>query len=323
MQNFSDRALRAIEAKQAPICVGLDPHPRMLSREIFNEAVQEFGECQKAVAQAIARFNRIVIDSIHDIVPFVKPQIAFYEAYGAAGIEAFSDTVKYAHSKGLIVIEDAKRNDIGSTVAAYASAHLGTIEVGHTAVARGFDVDAITVNAYLGYDGIKPFIDKAIEFEKGVFVLVKTSNPSSSEIQDVPLGGPYSGMRLYERMAALVNEWGFLSVGLRGFSDVGAVVGATFPAEAARLRTLMPQAIFLVPGYGAQGASGRDVVSCFNLKGQGAIVSSSRQVIYAFRDQDGREKCDSAEIGQYIRTAALAMRDDVRHALESAGKAML
>ncbi|MGD0784345.1 MAG: orotidine-5'-phosphate decarboxylase [Sedimentisphaerales bacterium] len=322
MKHFSDKLLEAIEVKGNPICVGLDPRLNLLPAQIMKDAFHKFGKTGKAAGYAIETFNKVVIDVICDIVPIVKPQMAFYEAYGDFGIRAFINTVDYAHSKGLIVIEDAKRNDIGSTAKAYASGHLGKVECGPGTFLRGLDVDAITINAYLGYDGIKPFIEQAISFNKGVFILVKTSNPSSSEIQNLILSEPFQGILLYERIALLVDEWGRRSLGDFGFSDIGAVVGATFPVEAAKLRKLMPHTLFLVPGYGAQGAHGKDVVQCFNTQKKGAIISSSRQIIYAFRDKEDKEKelTKGSSFADCIRSEALEMCKDIQSALHASGK---
>ncbi len=314
MDNFSDRLLDAINTKGSPICVGLDPRLELLPNSIVKKAFQKVRKTNSAIANAFEAFNKAVIDVVFDLVPVVKPQIAFYEAYGAAGIKAFMNTVAYAHRKGLIVIEDAKRNDIGTTAAAYALGHLGCPSSRITSKSQGLGVDAITINAYLGYDGIKPFIERASEYGKGVFILVKTSNPSSREIQDLILADPFQGMTVYERVAELVDSWGEKSIGKSGFSNVGAVVGATFPSVAAQLRKLMPNAIFLLPGYGAQGAKGKDIAPCFNAAKKGAIVSSSRQITYAFRNAEGKE-ISGVPFTEHIRKAVIKMRKDVNSAI--------
>jgi len=290
VKNFADRLLEAIEEKQNPSVVGLDPRIENIPQNIRKNTTP---------ANAILEFNYRIIDAVAPIVPAVKPQIAFYEQHGAEGIKVFIETIKHAKKKGLVVIEDVKRNDVGSTARAYAEAHLG----------KAFNGDAVTVNAYLGSDGVKPFIEKA-RHGKGCFVLVKTSNPSSTELQDRKLA---DGSRVYEAMAKLVNEWGRESIGSNGYSAVGAVVGATFPREAERLRELMPRSFFLVPGYGAQGGEAGDVVPCFNDDGFGAIVNSSREIIFAYKKRGGR----------FDEAAALAaenMREALTLALKKNGK---
>ncbi|MCD6414971.1 MAG: orotidine-5'-phosphate decarboxylase [Candidatus Diapherotrites archaeon] len=290
MRNFADILLAAIDKKQNPSVVGLDPR---LDR--IPDSIKE----GKTPGEAILDFNKGIIDAISHVVPMVKPQIAFYEQYGADGIRAFIETIEYARSKKLLVLEDVKRNDIGSTAKAYAEAHLG----------GAFGGDAVTVNAYLGSDGVKPFLEKTSE-GKGLFILVKTSNPSSGELQDKLLD---DGRAVYELMAELVDKWGNDCIGERGYSAVGAVVGATYPKEAELLRKVMPRAIFLVPGYGAQGGGADDVVPCFNPDGYGAVVNSSRGVIFAYEKLGG-------EFDEAAGRAAEAMREDISKALKKADK---
>jgi orotidine-5'-phosphate decarboxylase len=290
MKNFADQLLEAIDKKQNPSVVGLDPRL---------EKIPEHVRKDKKTGKAILEFNKRVIDAVAPIVPAVKPQIAFYEKHGIDGLKAFIKTIKHAKKRGLVVIEDVKRNDIGSTAQAYAEAHLG----------KAFNGDAVTVNAYLGSDGVKPFAEK-IKHGKGFFVLVKTSNPSSTELQDKKLAG---GNKVYEEMGKLVHEWGKNSVGANGYSAVGAVVGATFPKEAERLRQIMPNTPFLVPGYGAQGGGAKDVVPCFNDDGMGAIVNSSRGIIFAFQKHGG-------EFDEAASKAAQDMKEDLENALKNAGK---
>lgn len=288
--NFADTLMEAIDKKQNPSIVGLDPRI---------ESVPDSVKQGKTPAEAFLAFNKDIIDAVADIVPAVKPQNAFYEQYGVEGIKSYIETVKYAKSKGLVVVGDVKRNDIGSTAKAYAAAHLG----------EAFGFDAVTVNAYLGTDGIKPFLEKTPE-GKGLFVLVKTSNPSSGELQDKLLD---DGRSVYEAMAELVDGWGKESLGSRGYNSVGAVVGATYPKEAELLRKIMPKTIFLVPGYGAQGGGADDVVPCFNSDGYGAIVNSSRGIIFAYQKQGG-------EHDEAAGKAAEAMREDLKKSLSKAGK---
>ncbi|HSX78552.1 MAG TPA: orotidine-5'-phosphate decarboxylase, partial [Candidatus Saccharimonadia bacterium] len=246
-------------------------------------------------------------DAVHDLVPVVKPQLAFYERYGLAGMQAYAQTVRYAHEAGLLVIADGKRNDIGPTAVGYAEAFLGPIQVFEQTVPGDFEVDALTVNAFLGSDGITPFIDQAQQHGRGLFVLVKTSNASSSEIQDMAV----AGRPLYEHLGQLVEAWGAPSRGHCGYSAVGAVVGATYPQQARALRALMPHTIFLVPGYGVQGATAADVVGCFDAHGYGAIINASRSILFAFRTPTYAALAYAAA----ARAATLQMIHELRQAL--------
>ena len=275
MENFADRLIAAVERKGSPACVGIDPRIESIPDEIINHVRQRTNAGGRAAAAL--SFSREIIAIVAPYVAAVKPQAAFYEQLGAAGMMAYAETLRAARRAGLIVIGDIKRSDIGSTAEAYAAAHLretpGGDEVG------AFTADAVTVNPYLGSDGIKPFVAAAREQGSGVFILVKTSNASSGEFQDLDCGG----RELFVRVAEKVNEWGAELIGARGYSSVGAVVGATWPEQAARLRRIMPQAIFLVPGYGAQGGGPADAAPCFNDDGLGAIVNSSRGIIEAWK----------------------------------------
>jgi orotidine-5'-phosphate decarboxylase len=264
-----------------------------------------------------------VIDAVCEIVPAVKPQMAFYESLGPPGIEAFIDTVEYARGRGLIVVEDAKRNDIGTTALAYASGHLGKITIGSSQVSV-YDVDAITVNPYLGYDGIEPFVRECERGGKGMFVLARTSNTSSEEFQGLAIqGAKHEVANVAEAVAAKIEEWGRSTIGPSGYSSVGAVVGATFPQQARRLRQIMPHSIFLVPGIGAQGGTSRDVVACYDANGCGALVSSSRSVIYAWHGNVREEHPESEELRSHIRQAAIDTRDSLNAALTEAGKQLV
>jgi len=283
-KSFSDKLIEKIKAKGNPICVGLDPRLDKIPAFIKRKAAYEAKDNPfTAAAEAIIGFNKAIIDEVCDLVPVVKPQIAFYEIYGHEGVRAYEETLKYAKKKGLITIADAKRNDIGSTAEAYAKAFLGEVTIfegeENEIITPIFDADAITVNGYLGVDGIKPFIEEAKKYDKGLFVLVKTSNKSSCDLQDVPLA---DGMSVYEFMGHLVESWGADDISDCGYNFVGAVVGATFPQQAAKLRKIMLNTIFLVPGYGAQGGTAEDVKPCFNKDGLGAIVNSSREIIFAY-----------------------------------------
>ena len=313
MKNFADRLVEAVKAKGNPICVGLDPRLAKIPGFIRERALEEAnGNPLAAAAESIIAFDKGLIDAVADIVPVVKPQIAFYEMFGAEGMRAYETTLKYAKSKGLLTIADAKRGDIGSTVEAYAKEFLGEVQLGegeNEVVTPVFDADALTVNAYFGWDGVKPFIDELKKYDKGIFALVKTSNQSSGDLQNLELK---SGGQVYEVMGGLVESWGADEIGESGYSSVGAVVGATYPEEAAKLRKMMPNTIFLVPGYGAQGGGAEDVKPCFNSDGLGAVVNSSRGIIYAYESLDG---FDAAHYPEAARKACELMRDDLKNVI--------
>ncbi len=273
-----EKLIGQIKKKDAPIVVGLDPMLDYVPGFIKDKAYKEFGVTLEGAAEAIFEYNKGIVDAVYDIIPAVKPQIAMYEQFGVPGVNAFKKTVDYCHEKGLVVIGDIKRGDIGSTSKAYADGHIGMVRVGEKTYAP-FDEDIVTVNPYLGTDGVKPFVDCCKECDKGIFVLVKTSNPSSGEFQDRLI----DGRPLYEHVAEKVVEWGE-SVLHGDYSDVGCVVGATYPEMGRVLRKLMPKAYILVPGYGAQGGKGADLVHFFNEDGLGAIVNSSRGIIAAYRN---------------------------------------
>ncbi len=269
--------VKKIKALNAPIVVGLDPTMKLIPPHILKKAYKEYGENLTAVAEAIWEYNKGIIDAVCDLIPAVKPQIAMYEQFGLEGLKAFARTVDYCKQKGLVVIGDIKRGDIGSTSTAYAIGHLGGVKIGDK-VFRGFEEDFVTVNPYLGSDGVKPFIDICKEEKKGIFVLVKTSNPSSGEFQDRII----DGRPLYEWVGEMVNEWGKDCMGDE-YSYVGAVAGATYPEMGKVLREIMPKSYILVPGYGAQGGTGKDLKPFFNKDGLGAIVNSSRGIIAAYQ----------------------------------------
>ncbi|MFP4186132.1 MAG: orotidine-5'-phosphate decarboxylase [Thermoplasmata archaeon] len=311
--NLADRLLDAIDEKKNPSVVGLDPRLWRIPDHLKERAKKETDDPFKAAGETIFEFNKGIIDGVSDIVPAVKPQVAFYEKYGVEGIRAFKKTIEYAREKGLIVVEDVKRNDIGSTAEAYASAHLGEVDM-IEGNALSFDGDIVTVNPYLGSDGIEPFVEVCEEYGKGIFILDKTSNPSSSELQDLTTE---SGKKIYEVMAELIDGWGEGLIGERGYSSVGVVVGATYPEEAERLREIMENNLFLVPGYGSQGGTADDVIPCFNDDGYGAIVNSSRGIDYAYEDD---EEFGPKEFDKASRKAALEMKDDIMRSLEKGGK---
>ncbi len=316
-KNLADRLLDAIDDKKNPSVVGLDPRINRIPDHIKEEASDRADTPFEAVRYSFEEFNKSIIDEIKDIVPAVKPQVAFYEQYGSHGMKAFEETIDYAKDKGLIVISDVKRNDIGSTAEAYASAHLGEVERINREFTCSFDSDMMTVNAYLGTDGVEPFLDVCKKYGKGIFILVKTSNPSSGELQDKKI--ECEG-KVYELMAELVKGWGDDLVGSRGYSSVGAVVGATYPEEAENLREMMKKAIFLVPGYGAQGGTADDIIPCFNDDGYGGIVNSSRGIIFAYEREPYSETFGEEKFAKASRQAALDMKDDIRKSLEKGKK---
>lgn len=274
-----NKLVNKIKKTNAPIVVGLDPMLNYVPEWIQKKAYDEFGETLEGAAEAIWQFNKGIIDSTYDLIPAVKPQIAMYEQFGIEGLKAFKKTVDYAKSKDLVVIGDIKRGDIGSTSAAYAVGHVGTVKVGNKVITP-FDEDFVTVNPYLGSDGVNPFIDVCRENNKGIFVLVKTSNPSSGEFQDRLI----DGRPLYELVGEKVAEWGESHMG-DSYSYVGAVVGATYPEMGKILRKIMPKTYILVPGYGAQGGKAKDLAPYFNKDGLGAIVNSSRGIIAAYKQE--------------------------------------
>jgi len=311
--NFADLLLGKIEEKQNPSCVGLDPIFEKIPQQIKEEAKGKFGPTFEGIAQSFLEFNKRIIDSVADVVPAVKPQMAFYEKYGSFGVRAFEETVKYAHKKGLVVIEDAKRGDIGSTAEAYSSGHLGRV-ASWKGEEAGYDVDCITVNPYLGIDGVKPFIEDVKKYGKGIFILVKTSNPSSGELQDLD----YGNKKICDVVAELVNKWGEGTEGTRNYRPIGAVVGATYPQEAVKLRRIMEKSIFLVPGYGAQGGTADDAMPCFNKDGYGAIVNSSRGIIFAYQDEKWKNKFMPEQFDDAAKAAALEMKEAISNSLKKA-----
>lgn len=281
---FSVDLHRRIQEKNSRVCVGLDPRLDWIPQHIQDAAVKEHGETLRAAGQAITEFNRAVIDAIAPFVPVVKPQIAFYEQYGPAGLEAFQETIEYAKSNDLSVVVDAKRGDIDSTAQAYANSFLGTTLV-FGKQQPIYNVDCVTVNPFLGEDSLVPFIDTCQKYGNGIFVLVKTSNPGSGDLQDLEI----DGQTVTTRMAHLVNRYAQESINSDGYSNIGAVVGATFPDEARRVRILMPNSIFLVPGIGAQGGNFSGLVNFFNADGLGAIVNSSRGLVFSQRENVGSD----------------------------------
>ncbi len=308
-QHFSDRLLERIEKMGNPTVMGLDPLAEYLPEELLQAWGKEIEDKSMATAMAIYEFNRALIDATADIVPAVKPQFAYYEMYGVHGMEALRRTIAYAQEKGMLVIADAKRNDIGSTASAYAKSILGETELWDKTLTAMYNADAITVNAYLGIDGVEPFLVEARERGKGLFILVRTSNPSAGDFQDLSLA---DGRTLYEAVAGKVAEWGQDTVGASGYNLVGAVVGATWPEQAEKLRGIMKQSLILVPGYGAQGGSSDAAAVNFDQNGKGAIVNASRSIMCAYKK---RSDLTALDFAQAARDEALRMRDDLTAAI--------
>ena len=296
------RLIERIAQLQNPSVVGLDSLLDYIPQHIKEEKFAQYGDTFDAAAQAILAYNKEIIDAICDIVPAVKPQAAYYEMYSWQGMWALYETVKYAQEKGMIVIMDGKRNDIGSTMQAYAKAHLGVSEVNGKELSA-FGSDMLTVNGYLGSDGIEPLLPICDEKDKGIFVLVKTSNPSSGELQDQKIGDK----SIYETMGAMCEQWGEKTQNSYGYSRVGAVVGATYPQQLSEMRQKMPHTFFLVPGYGAQGGGANDVAGAFDQNGLGAIVNSSRAILTAWK----KAGTDGHDFAQQARQAALTMKEDI------------
>jgi orotidine-5'-phosphate decarboxylase len=312
--NFADRVCAAAKAHRSHVVVGLDPVLSKLPPFVLKEAAAQYGQTAKGAAAALLAFNRLVIDAVAEHVPLVKPQSAFYEAYGYHGVEAFWETVRYARSKGLQVIADCKRGDIGTTAEAYAAAYFGHPNPLDSWEDPDLWADCLTVNPYLGSDGLLPFVNRCKARGTGIFVLVKTSNPSSGELQDQEL---FSGETVAQQVAKLVHYLGGRVLGESGYSSVGAVVGATYPQDLAKYRQEMPQAIILVPGYGAQGGTAQDVVQAFNPDGLGAVVSASRSVIFAYGSNPDPSP---AEVTAAIAGAAVEMNEAINRELQAAGK---
>lgn len=304
------KLISKIQKTHAPIVVGLDPMMNYIPDHIQKKAFEQFGETLEGAAEAIWQYNKEIIDHTYDLIPAVKPQIAMYEQFGIEGLKAFQRTVNYCKEKELIVIGDVKRGDIGSTSAAYAAGHLGKVQVG-SKIYAAFDEDFVTVNPYLGSDGVKPFIDVCRQEKKGLFILVKTSNPSSGEFQDQLV----DGRPLYELVGEKVAQWGEACMG-DTYSYIGAVVGATYPEMGKALRRIMPKAFILVPGYGAQGGKGADLVHFFNEDGLGAIVNSSRGIIAAYK-QEKYAKFGPEHFAEASRAAVEDMIADIDGALQN------
>ncbi len=306
-----DKLIEKIQQTSNPTVVGLDPRLAYVPEFIKNEAYEKYGKTPKGAAEAFYMFNKEIIDAVYDLIPAVKPQVAMYEQFGADGIESYINTIKYAKEKGLVIIGDVKRSDIASTAEAYSNGHIGRVDVEENKFEIYYE-DFITLNPYLGYDSIEPYINNCKNYERGMFVLVKTSNPNSGQFQDLSV----DGKKLYEKVGELTAQWGEELMGTKGYSSIGAVVGATHPEQAEALRKIMPKTFFLVPGYGAQGGTAQDLKVCFNKDGLGAIVNSSRGIIAAHQNKKYKDKFDEKEFAQAARQAVLDMKADLQTCFE-------
>lgn len=307
MKNAIDVLIEKIKQTNNPTVMGLDPRYDMIPENIRNKYSKDLaGACD-----AILEFNKALIDATCDIIPAVKPQIAFYEMFGTKGIEIFKKTCEYAKQKGMVVIADIKRGDIGSTAAGYSNAYLGKTPLGEKEEPI-FDVEFITVNPYLGIDGVKPFIDDCKKYAKGMFILVKTSNPSSGELQDLKLE---TGKTVYEAVGELVNNWGKELIGENGYSSIGAVVGATYPQQLEELRKMMPNTYFLIPGYGAQGGKAEDIALGFDKKGLGGIVNASRSLMCAYKQERWKDIYTEEQFAEATRAEAIRMKEELNKAI--------
>lgn len=308
MKNAIDNLIEKIKQTNNPTVMGLDPRYDMIPECIKSKYSQDIeGACD-----AILEFNKALIDATYDIIPAVKPQIAFYEMFGAKGIEVFKKTCEYAKQKGMVIIADIKRGDIGSTAAGYSNAYIGKTPLGEKEEPI-YDVEFVTVNPYLGIDGIKPFIEDCKKYAKGIFILVKTSNPSSGELQDLKLE---SGKTVYETVGELVNNWGKELIGENGYSSIGAVVGATYPKQLQELRKIMPNTYFLIPGYGAQGGKAQDIALGFDKQGLGGIVNASRSLMCAYKQDKWKDTYTEEQFAQATRAEAIRMRDELNSAIK-------
>ena len=307
MKNIIDLLIGKIKETENPTVIGLDPRFDMMPKCVTDK----YPKTLEGVSQAIVEFNKAIIDATYDIIPAVKPQIAFYEMFGIPGIQAFKETCDYAKKKGMIVIADVKRGDIGSTAQGYSNAFLGKTKIGENEESI-FDVDFVTVNPYMGTDCVKPFIDDCRKYNKGLFILVKTSNPSSGELQDLKLE---SGVQIYKEVAGLVEKWGEELIGENGYSSVAAVVGATYPEQLKEIREMSPHTYFLIPGYGAQGGAAEDIAQSFDKNGLGGIVNASRSLMCAYKSDKWKDKFEEKDYAQATRAEAIRMRNELNAAI--------
>lgn len=305
--NAIDKLIDKIKQTQNPTVMGLDPRYEMLP----NPIKQKYQGSVEKICEGIWEYNQTLMDSVEDIIPAIKPQMAFYEMFGIEGIKCFKKTCQYAKEKGMLVIVDAKRGDIGSTATGYSNAYLGKTSMGEFQEAF-VDVDFLTVNPYLGSDGIKPFIEDCKKYDKGIFVLVKTSNPSSGELQDLKLE---NGTTIYETVGNLVEIWGEELRGENGYSSVAAVVGATYPEQLQTLRKQMPHTFFLIPGYGAQGGKAEDIALGFDENGIGGIINNSRGLMCAYKSERWKDEFSEEEYAKATRAEAIRMRDELNQAI--------
>ena len=308
MKNKIDELIKKIKEMQNPTVMGLDPRYEMIPEVIRNQ----YPQTSEGVAKAIVEFNKKLIDATYDIIPAVKPQIAFYEMYGLEGMKAFEETCKYAKQKGMLVIADIKRGDIGTTAKAYSNAFLGKTKIGDKEESI-FDVDFVTLNPYMGLDSVKPFIEDCVTYNKGVFILAKTSNPSSGDLQDVKL---QAGEEVYIKVAKLIKEWGKDLVGENGYSSVAAVVGATYPDQLEEIRKVAPNTFFLIPGYGVQGGKAEDIALAFDKNGLGGIVNSSRGLMCAYKSDLWKDKYAEEEFDKATRAEAIRMKEELNSAIK-------
>lgn len=306
--NAIDNLIEKIKETNSPIVMGLDPRYEMIPEIVRKKYTNDL----EGISKAILEYNKELIDNTYDIIPAIKPQLAFYEMFGIEGMKAFKETCEYAKEKGMIVIADAKRGDIGSTAKGYSNAYLGKTTIGKEEIEVFKNIDFLTVNPYMGVDSIKPFIEDCIKYDKGIFVLVKTSNPSSGELQDLKLE---NGQTVYEHVAELVEEWGKEIRGKYNYSSVAAVVGATYPKQLEEIRKKAPHTYFLIPGYGAQGGKAEDIALGFEANGLGGIVNASRSLMCAYKAEEWKEKYSEEEYGKATRAEAIKMKDELNRAI--------
>lgn len=300
--NAIDNLIEKIKETNNPTVMGLDPRYDMIPKVVRKKYTNDL----EGISKAILEYNKELIDNTYDIIPAIKPQLAFYEMFGIEGMKTFKETCRYAKEKGMIVIADAKRGDIGSTAKGYSNAYLGQTSIGNEKISVFDNIDFLTVNPYMGVDSIKPFVEDCMEYDKGIFVLVKTSNPSSGELQDLRLE---NGETVYEHVANLVEEWGKDLRGRYRYSSVAAVVGATYPEQLKEIRKKAPHTYFLIPGYGAQGGKAEDIALGFDENGLGGIVNASRSLMCAYKADKWKEKYSEAEYGKATRAEALEMKE--------------
>lgn len=306
--NAIDKLIQKIKETNNPTVIGLDPRYDMIPEVVRDKYTKDI----EGISKAILEYNKELIDNIYDIIPAIKPQLAFYEMFGIEGIKAFKETCKYAKEKGMIVIADAKRGDIGSTAKGYSNAYLGKTKIGENEISVFDNIDFLTINPYLGVDSIEPFIEDCKKYDKGIFVLVKTSNPSSGELQDLKLE---NGKKVYEHVASLVEKWGEDIRGDYKYSSVAAVVGATYPEQLKEIREKAPHTYFLIPGYGAQGGKAEDIALGFDTNGLGGIVNASRSLMCAYKSDLWKEKFEQKDYGKATRAEAIRMREELNQAI--------